>query len=199
MALGTPDRTAGGGHVYIGKITRVTGTTCYVEVPHVAPGFEFGPAGYPSEYHAPEETLPAGAHDHEEAVVPVALSTDGAHGHTSSTGTAGDHQHPATGDHAHTADGTLTAAADPPTVTHTHDVTGSTSTAGSHQHATAGNHAHAITTDGDHSHTATADAHTHGTDGEHVHRHRPLTAGDRVAVAFLENSHDDLVVLVRLA
>lgn len=50
MALGsTRDRTADGGGIYIGTVTRVTGSTCYVEVPRYAKGFELGPCRYPAE------------------------------------------------------------------------------------------------------------------------------------------------------
>lgn len=38
--------------VYIAKVTRVTGATCYVEIKSIAKGFEFGPAAYPAEYHS---------------------------------------------------------------------------------------------------------------------------------------------------
>lgn len=43
----TVDPNAG---VYLATVTRVTGTVCYLEVPRLAKGFEYGPAGYPSEY-----------------------------------------------------------------------------------------------------------------------------------------------------
>lgn len=102
MGLGTPDRSAGGGAIYVGKVTRVTGATCYVEVPRLAEGFELGPCRYPAEL-AGADTL--------------AGSAGGAY-------------------------------------------------------------------DGAPSHT---------------HPLPPLAPGDAVAVAMLENSHDDAVVLVRLA
>ena len=35
---------------YLGKVTRVTGRTCYVEVRSLAPGLEYGPARYPAGY-----------------------------------------------------------------------------------------------------------------------------------------------------
>ena len=41
---------------YLGTITRVTGATAYVELPRLAAGFEYGPAGYPSEYAQAGET-----------------------------------------------------------------------------------------------------------------------------------------------
>lgn len=60
MALGTPDRTAGGGRLYIGTVTRVTGSSCYVEVPRYAKGFELGPCRYPAEL-AGSDTLAGSA------------------------------------------------------------------------------------------------------------------------------------------
>lgn len=71
-----PDQNGG---TYLGKITKVTGATCYVEIPRLAKGFEYGPAPYPSEYLATEETKPAGGHSHS--------SPDGG------TGGGGDHVH----------------------------------------------------------------------------------------------------------
>lgn len=79
MALGTPDRTAGGGGTYLATVTRVTGSTCFVEVPRVAPGFEFGPAHYPSEYAPAEETQDAGMHSHTTPA--GGTSSDGDHAH----------------------------------------------------------------------------------------------------------------------
>lgn len=43
-------RTEQNAGVYLGTVTRVTGATCYVELPRLAKGFEYGPAPYPSEY-----------------------------------------------------------------------------------------------------------------------------------------------------
>lgn len=49
MSFGTPDRPTGNAGIYIGRIKRVVGPTAYVEVPRLAPGFEY-PARYPAEY-----------------------------------------------------------------------------------------------------------------------------------------------------
>lgn len=57
MALGTPDRTAGGGGIYLGTITRVTGAMCYIESVRYAPGFELGPAPYPATGVAPGDRV----------------------------------------------------------------------------------------------------------------------------------------------
>lgn len=35
--------------VYLGTVTRVDGDRCYVEVPALARGFEYGPARYPAD------------------------------------------------------------------------------------------------------------------------------------------------------
>ena len=47
--LGGIERNTTNPGVYLGTITRVAGATAYVEVPHLAPGFEY-PARYPAEY-----------------------------------------------------------------------------------------------------------------------------------------------------
>lgn len=39
--FGTPDRSTGNAGVYLGTVTRVDGPTAYVEVPRLAPGFEY--------------------------------------------------------------------------------------------------------------------------------------------------------------
>lgn len=58
MALGTTtDRTAGGGGIYLGTVTRVTGATCYVECPRYAAGFELGPAPYPADGVTPGDRV----------------------------------------------------------------------------------------------------------------------------------------------
>lgn len=36
--------------VYIGRVTKVDGRVCYVELPSMAPGLEYGPARYPAGY-----------------------------------------------------------------------------------------------------------------------------------------------------
>ncbi len=35
------------GGVHVGRVLRVEGPACYVEVPALAPGYEYGPARYP--------------------------------------------------------------------------------------------------------------------------------------------------------
>lgn len=60
---------------YLGKVTRVTGRTCYVEVPTLAPGLEYGPARYPAEYAPAAETDPATVGDlgdHTHGLPPLA-------------------------------------------------------------------------------------------------------------------------------
>lgn len=36
------------GVVHVGRVTRVRGARCYVELAQVAPGFEYGPCRYPA-------------------------------------------------------------------------------------------------------------------------------------------------------
>lgn len=36
--------------VYVGRVTRVEARVCYVELPTLAPGLEYGPARYPAGY-----------------------------------------------------------------------------------------------------------------------------------------------------
>lgn len=173
MALGsTRDRTSDGGGIYIGTVTRVDGAVCYVECPRYAPGFELGPAPYPSEYAPPADNTPetgsAGSHGHG---APTATTTvQNAAGHDHGNGSL------ATG-------GALWA--DTAGQAHTHNVTGQTGTAGGHGHD-ATTTVSTVPAAGSHSHSLPAPS-------------PPLAKGDRVAVAFLENSDEDVVVLVRLA
>lgn len=51
--------------VYIGKVTKVTGATCLVEIPRLARGYTYGPAPYPSEYGQGEDTANAEGHSHD--------------------------------------------------------------------------------------------------------------------------------------
>ncbi len=45
----TVDRETSNPGIYLGVVRRVVGPTAYVEVPRLAPGFEY-PARYPAEY-----------------------------------------------------------------------------------------------------------------------------------------------------
>lgn len=45
--LSRPTRTTGTPGTYLGKVTRVVGSECYVEVKALARGFEYGPARFP--------------------------------------------------------------------------------------------------------------------------------------------------------
>lgn len=65
--------------VYVGNVTRVAGATCYVELPRLAKGFEYGPAPYPSEYAAGEQTTQDGNHSH--SAPGGATSSNGDHRH----------------------------------------------------------------------------------------------------------------------
>ena len=49
MSIGGIERNTTNPGIYLGSITHVDGTTAYVEVPRLAPGFEY-PARYPAEY-----------------------------------------------------------------------------------------------------------------------------------------------------
>lgn len=49
MTLGGIERSTSNPGIYLGTIRRVDGPTAYVEVPRLAPGFEY-PARYPAEY-----------------------------------------------------------------------------------------------------------------------------------------------------
>lgn len=115
MALGTPDRTAGGGRVYIGTVTRVTGTTCFVEVPRYAKGFELGPCRYPAE-------LAPTAGD------PNNTGNAGTHGHTITIDQAGDHSH------TYTDTNGASSASGPTSSAGGHSHTGSAAEAGDHSH-----------------------------------------------------------------
>lgn len=42
--------------VYIGTVTRVVGAYAHVTIKRLVPGYEYGPAGYPSEYAQDGET-----------------------------------------------------------------------------------------------------------------------------------------------
>ena len=56
--------------VYLGRVTKVDGRVCYVELPSLAAGLEYGPARYPAGYgpgavtgeNTATETLEAHAH-----------------------------------------------------------------------------------------------------------------------------------------
>lgn len=58
------DAAPANGGVYLGRITRVTGTVCYLEVPSLAPGFEYGPAAYPDTYADPTTSGGDPSHTH---------------------------------------------------------------------------------------------------------------------------------------
>ena len=47
MALGGIDRDTTNPGVYLGRVRKVTGATAYIEVPRLAPGFDY-PARYPA-------------------------------------------------------------------------------------------------------------------------------------------------------
>lgn len=49
MSIGGIERSTSNPGIYLGTITHVEGATAYVEVPRLAPGFEY-PARYPAEY-----------------------------------------------------------------------------------------------------------------------------------------------------
>lgn len=110
MSIGRTARAAGNAGVYIGTVTRVTGAECYVEVPRLAAGFEYGPARYPANLNATgpaAATSSAGDHGHGSA-------GDHAHSYTDNTGvgstggatsTAGGHAHGSAGEHTHTLEG----------------------------------------------------------------------------------------------
>lgn len=57
---------------YLGKVTRVTGRTCYVEVPSLARGLEYGPARYPDHLHPGTDTDTAGDPTHAHGFAPLA-------------------------------------------------------------------------------------------------------------------------------
>lgn len=48
MALRLPSRDVDNVGVYLAKVTRIVGAECYVEVPSLAPGYEYGPSRYPA-------------------------------------------------------------------------------------------------------------------------------------------------------
>lgn len=108
--FGTPDRDTGNAGIYLGTITRVDGATAYVEVPRLAPGYEY-PARFPAELKAggaPGTTSAAAGHSHG---VTVNAAGGHSHGYTddgvgASTDGAGSHAHAATaatgGGHTHT-------------------------------------------------------------------------------------------------
>lgn len=58
--------------VYLGKVTRVTGRTCYVELRSLAPGLEYGPARYPATYAAAATTDPDPGDTHSHGLPPLA-------------------------------------------------------------------------------------------------------------------------------
>ena len=60
---------------YLGKVTRVTGRTCYVEVPSLARGLEYGPARYPDHLHPGTDTdtaLTGTGQQHAHGFTPLA-------------------------------------------------------------------------------------------------------------------------------
>lgn len=60
MSFGIPDKSIGNAGIYVGKVTKVDGATAYVEVPRLAPGFEY-PARYPA---TPRNVAAVGGHTH---------------------------------------------------------------------------------------------------------------------------------------
>lgn len=133
MAFGSrPDEAPGNAGIYVGTVTAVDDAVAYVEVPRLAPGFEY-PARFPAE-------LVAGP--------PPATGSAGTHGHDAPTVTLDTEE----GGHTHGA-GTLATGAASAGTAHTHAVNGATGSDGAHGHdasvtdvAEAGAHTHPLPT-----------------------------------------------------
>lgn len=184
MPLNPSRGASGAAGVHIGTVTRVDGATCYVELPRIARGFEYGPARYPDTYAPDQATATAGGHGHDAPTVDSSAAAAHSHGApTVDSSAVLAHDHFQNGQSTEVASG------------HTHVILGQASTLdGAHDHTmTVG----AVPEAGGHDHAMTVGAVPEA--GGHDHAlGRPLAAGDTVAVAFLEDSRDELVVLVRL-